>query len=260
MMSSRASTCSANVFSPYHLFSPMPTRFLLLILSAWLGLSSVATAADFEHIIVSGGPALRQWENYRRAGEQHDKWWGNFIATATRRIRELKQTTPQVPITWLVYRDAYARRSGEDGKPYAQWIAEKQSTLGIKIVFFTSGDDVIRYINKGQNRWRTKISGFEYFGHSNKHCFMFDYSSDIYGVSSSWLHENDLRKISGSAFASNALLKSWGCHTAESMSAVWKKVTGIWMIGAYGKTDYSDMHLRDFRPGLSSGSHWRTRG
>jgi hypothetical protein len=89
---------------------------------------------------------------------------------------------------------------------------------------------------------------------------MFDYSSDIYGVSSSWLHENDLRKISGSAFASNALLKSWGCHTAESMSAVWKKVTGIWMIGAYGKTDYSDMHLRDFRPGLSSGSHWRTRG
>ena len=235
----------------------MFARLLLLLTVLW---TSAASAAQYEYIIVSGGPAMRRWENLRRAGEQHDRWWGNFIATATNRIRELKKAQPDMPITWLVYRDSYIRRGGEDSKPYTSWVAEKQAKYGIKVVWFSSGDDVIQYINKGQSRWRTKIAGFEYFGHSNKFCFMFDYSSEIYGVSTSWLHQNDLRKISSGAFAPNAYCQSWGCHTGEAMSAMWKKATGLWMVGAYGKTDYTDLHLRDNKPGLSSGSHWRTRG
>ena len=31
------------------------------------------------------------------------------------------------------------------------------------------------------------------------------------------------------------------------------------MVGAVGKTDYSDMHLRDWHVGLSSGSRWVKR-
>jgi hypothetical protein len=228
--------------------------FLFLLLAAPVG------AAEFEYIIVSGGPALRQWENYRRAGEQHDRWWGNFVATAMTRIKDLKREQPGMQITWLAYRDAYARRGAEDGKPYASWLGEKQAKYGIKVVYFSSGEDIIRYINKGQSRWRTKIAGFEYFGHSNKYCFMFDYSSEIYGASISWLHENQLRNINSGAFAKGAYCKSWGCHTAESMSAAWKHATGIWMVGAVGKTDFTDLHLRGNYPGLSSGSHWRTRG
>jgi hypothetical protein len=176
------------------------------------------------------------------------------------RVKDIRQQQPAMPVTWMVYRDAYLRRGAEDGKPYAAWAAEKQAKYGIKIVWFSSGDDVVRYINKGQSRRRTKIAGFEYFGHSNKHCFMFDYSSEIYGASCSWLHENDLQNINSGAFARNAFCKSWGCHTAESMSAFWKKATGIWMIGASGKTDYSDLHLRNNAPGLSSGAHWKIRG
>jgi len=239
---------------------PFHVRTLLAALAILLASAPAAQAASFEYILVSGGPALRQWEDYRRAGEQHDRWWGNFVATAMARIQELRRNQPGLPITWMVYRDAYTRRGAEDGKPYAAWCAEKQAKYNIKIVWFNSGSDVINYINKGVSRWRTKIAGFEYFGHSNKFCFMFDYSSDIYGASSAWLHENDLRRINKGAFAPNAHCQSWGCHTAESMSAAWKRATGIWMIGAVGKTDFSDMHLRNNRVGLSPGSHWRTRG
>lgn len=86
---------------------------------------------------------------------------------------------------------------------------------------------------------------------------MFDYSSDAYGTSSSWLHEVDLKRLNRSSFARDAFCQSWGCHTGESMSAAWKKATGLTLIGAYGKTDYTDLHLRDNHPALASGSHWR---
>lgn len=232
------------------------TRHLLAAASFCL-LAASACAQLGEHIIVSGGPALRKWEDFRPADQQHDRWWGNFIAPASNRIKDLRFRQPGMPITWLVYRDAYYRRTSEDGKPYVAWIQEKQTKFGVKIVWFGSGRDVIAYINSGQNRGRVKITGFEYYGHSNKHCFMFDYSSDIYGVSSAWLHEEDLGRIHGSAFARNAYCQSWGCHTAESMSDAWAKATGTVLIGAYGKTDYSDMHLRGWKVGLSPGAHWR---
>lgn len=231
------------------------TRHLLAAASFCL-LAASACAQLGEHIIVSGGPALRKWEDFRPADQQHDRWWGNFIAPASNRIKDLRFRQPGLPITWLVYRDAYYRRTSEDGKPYVAWIQEKQAKFGVKIVWFGSGRDVIAYINSGQNRGRVKITGFEYYGHSNKHCFMFDYSSDIYGVSSAWLHEEDLGRIHGSAFARNAYCQSWGCHTGESMSKAWKKATGVPMLGAIGKTDYSFMHLRNWAVALAEGARW----
>jgi hypothetical protein len=126
----------------------------------------------------------------------------------------------------------------------------------INLVWFRSTDELIRYINGGMNRWSVKISGFEYFGHSNMHSFMFDYSSDLYATSTCWLHEADLKRIKGSAFARNAHCQSWGCHSAESMSKFWKKHIGVPLIGAKGKTDYSDMHLRNWHVGLSPGAYW----
>jgi hypothetical protein len=230
-------------------------RFLFCLLAALFCLLHHAAAQDTEYVILSGGPALRKWEDLRRSGEQHDRWWANFIATAATRIKELRQANPQMPILWLVYRDAYARRSMADGKPYLQWIAEKQAKYNCRVVFFSSGRDVIGHMNAGRSQ--RKIGGFEFYGHSNKHCFMFDYSSDNYGTSSSWLHEVDLKYLNRSSFARNAYCHSWGCHTGESMSAVWKKVTGLTLIGAVGKTDYTDLHLRDNHPALGSGSHWR---
>jgi hypothetical protein len=63
-----------------------------------------------------------------------------------------------------------------------------------------------------------------------------------------WLHENDLKQIKRGAFAKNAYVKSWGCHTGESMSKKWYAATGVRMIGAVGKTQYRTEEL----PFLSS--------
>jgi hypothetical protein len=232
--------------------TPSSLLRVLFCFIAMLACSSFAKAA--EYLIVSGGPALRQWEDLRLNGEQHDRWWANFIATALTRIKEVQKERPGTTITWLVYRPSYERRNAEDKKPYTSWIAEKPAKYGIKLQWFSSGPELIGYIN---SRGRNGVSGFEYFGHSNKFCFLFDYSSDIYAVSTGWLHQNDLSKLHSSVFTRDAYCKSWGCHTAEAMSDVWKKATGHYLEGAIGKTDYTDLHLRDNHVGLSTGSHWK---
>lgn len=239
-------------------FSLQSLIMLLLLLGAVNG--SAVLAQTTEYLVVSGGPALREWEDLRKPGEQHDRWWGNFVRSARVRMQELKKTQPPGTIlTWLVYRDSYLRRSMEDRQPLISFVESVRDTYGVRLVWFRTGEDVINYINRGMNRRSTKVSGFEYFGHSNKFCFMFDYSSDVYGASSSWLHEKDLRRINGGAFTANAYCHSWGCHTAESMSAAWKKSTGRWMVGAYGKTDYSNGHLNGWRVRLAQGASWRMR-
>ncbi len=230
--------------------------FTVLVLAA-----GETQAQTSEYLVVSGGPALRTWENLRKSGEQHDRWWGNFVRPARVRMQELqKRLPPGTVITWLVYRDAYARRASEDRQPLVSFVESVRDTYGIRLVWFRTGDELISYINNGMNRRSVKVSGFEYFGHSNKFCLMFDYSSSVYGGSSSWLHEVDLKRIRSSAFAPNAYCHSWGCHTGESMSVAWKRATGLWMVGAYGKTDYSEGHLTGWKVRLSPGAQWRTRG
>ena len=233
----------------------------LRLLLAFLAASITTAVADTEYIVVSGGPAVREFEDLRKPAEQHDRWWGNFIRTARVRMQEIHKTAPAgTHITWLVYRDGYVRRGASERQPLTQNVESVPKAYPfIKLVWFRSTDELIRYINGGMSRWSTKISGFEYFGHSNKFSFMFDYSSDVYANSVCWLHQADLGRISGSAFAKNAYCKSWGCHTAESMSREWKRRTGVWMIGAQGKTDYSYMHERNWQVGLSSGSRWVNR-
>lgn len=231
----------------------------LLALAA-LMLTGMTASANTEYIICSGGPALRKWENLRQASQQHDRWWGNFVRTARVRMQELQRTQPKgTTITWLVYRDAYLRRAGEDHDPLTSHVESVQRTYGINLVWFRSKEELINYINhggSGVSRSRSKISGFEFFGHSNKYCFLFDYSSDIYAASTVWLHENDLNRLNRSAFTRNAYCQSWGCHTGESMSRAWKKATGVPMIGAIGKTDYSFMHLRGWKVALGRGGRW----
>src|SRR5438552_3172439 len=78
----------------------------------------------------------------------------------------------------------------------------------------------------------------EYIGHSNRACFMFDYSNVIDSACKAWLHENELARIDRRDFAHSAYARSWGCHTGESMSKKWYRATGTHMIGAIGKTQF----------------------
>jgi hypothetical protein len=206
-------------------------KFLVLYLLLSLGVPIFAK----EHVILCGGPASRKWENLRVQRDRHDRWWANFVRASTMCMDELRKSYGSgASITWIVYKNGYITRGREDGKPYTTWIAEQATKRKAKLVWINSGGEAISAINRQRD-----IITFDFFGHSNRHCFMLDYGSDVMAVSQAWIHERDLGKISRRAFSKNALCQSWGCHTGESMSAVWKRRLGIPLVGAKGKTDYS---------------------
>ena len=210
---------------------PRPLKALLTCLYL---LTQVGGA---EHVIVCGGPALRKWENYRVSDDQHDRWWANFVRASTLRMAEIRIAYgKEAPLVWLVYRPGYEARGREDGKPYTKWIAEQAAKRKATLIWFTSSGD---YINKINSRPRGSVVTYDYFGHSNKYAFMFDYGSDIMAVSTSWLHERDIPRLKSSIFAKDAYCKSWGCHTGQSMSEAWKRHMGNALEGAKGKTLYT---------------------
>lgn len=240
----------------------MTPRLLLIALfvSLFTGLATEKAAAALdpndEYILVSGGPSLVSLEAYRREAHRHDRWWGNFIRTARIRIEQLqKASNGAVNITWFVYRPGYVTRQHEDGQPLITNIESVRDKYKVRLIWFSTTEELVNYINAGQNRNSVKVSGFEFFGHSNKFCFVFDYSNHILGASKVFLHQDDIKRLNRRAFAKNAYCKSWGCHSGESFSAEWKRVTGVKMIGAIGKTDYSRSYENTL-PFVSPGGRW----
>lgn len=212
---------------------------LLTVLFLTLALTAHARAAGAtgEYVILVGGPSLQQWEKYKT--QPHDHWWANFVRAARLRTQELRaQLGPDAPITWLVYKQGYLDRAKQENQDLIGLIDSVGERFNLKMIYFRDGSEVINYLNGGQPRDRLKVSGFEYFGHSNKACFMFDYSSNLDSASKSWLHENELSRINRKVFARGALIRSWGCHTGEQMSKKWKSAIGIPMWGVIGKTQY----------------------
>ena len=218
--------------------------------------SAPAQESQREYIVVSGGPSLVEWEKFKAA--PHDRWWGNFIRSARVRIEQLrKQYGPTARITWLVYKPGYVRRAQrQDRSDLIGNITSVRDKYGLNLVFFSDTSQFISYLNSGQPRHRVKIANFEFYGHSNKACFMFDYSNEIDSASKVWLHESELKRIHRAIFTRNAFVKSWGCHTAESMSKYWRQATGTKMIGAFGKTDYAKCPTNGWIPQLSPGARW----
>ncbi|MFT5906461.1 MAG: hypothetical protein ACI9E1_002071 [Cryomorphaceae bacterium] len=214
----------------------MKSLLALLLITLTLGLAPQQVSAS-DHVILAGGPALRKWENLRVDRDRHDRWWANFIRGSTMRMDNIRAAYgPSAKLIWLVHRKGYIARAREDGKPYTTWITEQATKRGAKLIWVEGGPSIIKAINSRPAR---SITTFDFFGHSNRHCFLLDYSSEIIGACTAWLHEKDLYKIKRSVFAPNAICKSWGCHTGESMNVFWRAATGREIIGAHGKTDYA---------------------
>jgi hypothetical protein len=215
---------------------------LVLLLSQSLGWA--------DHVVLCGGPSLKRWEQYRVPEDQHDRWWANFIRGGTMRMDEIRKVYGHAaPIVWIVYRPAYELRGREDGQNYISMIQQQASKRGASLLWIQSGQDLIRTLN---SRSRGSIQTFDYFGHSNKHCFCLDYGTEIIATCTQWLHESDLGKIRSSVFDRNAYCKSWGCHSGESMSGQWKSQLGVALEGARGKTDYRTLAEGKF-PAVSGG-------
>ena len=223
----------------------MPKRFLTILLLLLMHSSSLA-----DHVIVSGGPSLNRWEHFRTAQDQHDKWWANFIRSGTMRMDEIRKVYGgSAKLVWIVYRPSYEMRGREDGKNYISMIQLQASKRKASLIWINSGPDLIRALN---NLPRSSVQTFDYFGHSNKHCFCLDYGTEIIAVCTQWLHESELGRVKSSIFADKAYCKSWGCHTGESMSARWKAALGVRLEGARGKTNYRSLSHGKF-PTVSGG-------
>jgi hypothetical protein len=217
-------------------------RFLVVLICLFafgaLGASAQQSGPNAEYIVLTGGPALRFMEHGKAAS--HDMYWFNFVDASVIRLQELKAVAPaNVTVTWLVYRPSYASRSKELGMDLLAQIEAKSRKLGVNLVWFDTKEQLIDYLNRGLDRDKNKIASFDYFGHSNKACFLFDYSNRIDTMSIAFLHVADLRKIHRHDFSRNAACKSWGCHSGEMYSQWWKSQFDIAMTGAIGKTDFS---------------------
>ena len=208
-----------------------------------------------EYVILTGGPSLTVWEKYKKA--PHDQYWGSFVRASRTRFQQLQTQNgndPNAVYTWLVFTDGYRTRGQQDSQDYVSNLHSVRDKYHLNMVSVSSGAQVVDYLNSGQNRSRLKVVDFEYFGHSNRCCFMFDYSSIVDSSSKHYMHEDQLGGIGRAVFARNAFIKSWGCHTGESMSKKWYNSTGMRMIGAIGRTDFTnrDEALNGIIPVLSS--------
>jgi hypothetical protein len=208
-------------------------------------------AQQGEYIIVTGGVSLWTWEKWKKA--PHDNWWLNFVNAACLRIEEIKAADPGAQITWLVFRPSYVTRSKQDAKDLLGMIAADPATRIADLRWFDRTEPLINYLNIGKPRATTKIVNLEFFVHSNKACFMFDYSNMIDSASKAWMHERDFGRINRGIFAKDAYVRSWGCHTGESMSRAWRAATGIPMWGAVGKTQYMTHTLPEL---AKAGGSW----
>jgi len=209
----------------------------------WLIITLLALSCQIqagEHIFVSGGPALRTFERFKK--NDHDKYWGNFIDSVVARQKQVRNSySPDDIVTWLIFREGYVTRGQEEKTDYLPRIENAAKRINAKLIWFDTKQELIDYINKGQDRSIIKIERLEYFGHSNKRCFMFDYSNRLDGAGPDYgmLHLDDLKNLSPSSFDKDAHCQSWGCHSGEEYSGVWYKYVRVPMLGAIGKTDYS---------------------
>lgn len=225
----------------------------VLLLARGLPLLSAHEPVQQEWIVISGGPALRFFEHGK--ADSHDKYWGNFIRAAVARLDQLRlqaEGKPGITITWLVYRPAYASRSGEERLDILPKIVEQADVLKIPLLWFDTTEQLVNYLNVGHDRKIMPIGALDYFGHSNRACLMFDYSTYFDNMSKGCLHEKDLRQIERRAFLRRAAVKSWGCHSGEDFAQWWKRRFGVPMVGAVGRTDYATASL----PYLSKGAKW----
>lgn len=204
-----------------------------------------------EYLIVSGGPALRFFERGKKSS--HDIYWGNFIRGAHLRIKQIMaEKAPQDEVTWIVFRPAYLRRGEEMGEKLLPQIIKEANEDGVSLFWFDTTPELINYVNQGKNRAVEPIIDFEFFGHSNRNCFLFDYSNDFDAMAMNFFHARAIRYLEPGAFAQGATAKSWGCHTGEYFSDVWKRHLGFLMTGAIGKTDYANGSI----PVVSRGGKW----
>src|SRR3954471_20400527 len=129
--------------------------FLALVCGSTRAASTPLSDSQKEYIVLTGGVSLWQWEKYKAA--PHDNWWMNFVRASRIRIQQIQSENPNANITWLVYKPAYLARAKQEKNDLIGHIESVRDTFHIKLIFFDKADEVINYLNYGQNREQVKI-------------------------------------------------------------------------------------------------------
>ncbi len=211
-----------------------------LLCSLLCAFSVFSSPAKAHEVILTGGISLTKWERLR-GPEQHDKWWANFIRASTLTMTNIRKRKPNERITWIVFRPSYITRSREEAKPILTWVEGHAKKYNAKLVWVSTAAETYAAINAAPSSGGL-ITKLTYFGHSNAYAFMLDYSNDIIGASTHWIHERDLRaKINRNIFAPGAEAWSYGCYTGRSMSRRWRSALGIPLWGNTEATRYGPL-------------------
>lgn len=220
--------------------------------STWRAVDPIPTSG--EYVMIIGGVSLMAWEKFK--ANPHDNWWANFVRAGRIRVQQIRAVSPTLPITWWVYKPNYVARAKQEGRDLIPFIDSVGEAFNVSIRYFDKTTQVLDYINNGtasRPRGQVKICGFEFFGHSNKAAFMFDYSNALDSGSKCWLHEKELKQIKRGVFTRDAFIKSWGCYSGELFVKSWNKSTGTRMWGAIGKTQYMTHELPTL---VKDGARW----
>lgn len=148
-------------------------------------------------------------------------------------------------IVWIVYRPSYLRRGAEDRESYVKNVQKMAVKYRAHLKWASSAAETIAALNALPDR---SVRTFAYFGHSTRHAFLLEYSGEIQGISTAWIHESELSRLRKTIFHPRAQCQSWGCYTGLSMSKVWRRTLGIPLIGADKATNYSSVTLEQTLP------------
>ena len=189
------------------------------------GLLACCSFTQAVEVVLCGGVALRSWENFRGPAA-HDNWWANFVRASTVYIDGALARNPGKDILWIVYRPSYITRGKENNTDYISRIKETAAKRNIRFKFVDSADEAFAAINKAPRNKKDRITAFFYFGHSNPHAFMLDYSNDIMAASTAWMHEKDLAsRINPAVFEPNGRLRGLVCERFAADWRVWDAPT-----------------------------------
>src|SRR6201987_4482863 len=110
---------------------PLSLILLVVFVSA-----SAALAQNYdEHIVVTGGPSIMEWEKYKI--EPHDNWWMNFVRASRIRIAELReQYGPSAYITWMVYVPGSKGRQAQEKESLFGIMESVRQAYNLKLVYF----------------------------------------------------------------------------------------------------------------------------
>ncbi len=151
----------------------------------------------------------------------------SFVRASRTRFQQIEAqqgNDPNALYTWLVFEDGYRARGAQDHQDYVSDINSVRDKYHLHLVPVLNGNDVVNYLNNGQDRGRMKVVDFEYFGHSNRCCFMFDYSNNIDSASKFYLHEDQLAGAAPQRFRAQRLCQKLGLpHRREHEQEVLRR-------------------------------------